>query len=487
MLLPFGSLSHSRVFRIHDAVQDVFMTLPRYTFTREVIITSDELQQQKERSSRSMGEMGPLKYWSQSSTSHKGHGLDKTASPERPALQWRLAGDVWSRLRQWVRANTFAPSWLPARLRHPALGYLAAVMLGVIAVALKEFLRVVMPASSLLGVLVILGVVLVALSWGGSPGLLATLVSAALLSYAAFSPPFSWSVASVEAAVCVGTVLAVGLLISLVVGQVARRSQARREAEMQARVLRETQTQMETFLAMAGHELKTPLTYIKLRLQSMRRRLEKLVRTSSRTPEEFSQKVTPILQEFAHTDQQVALVERLVNDMLDVSRIRAGRLNLHYEFADLEMIVEQAVNEQRQVAPRRTLLLQLPQAQPMPIYADADRLAQVVTNYLTNALKYSPVEQPVLVGLDVVGHQVRVWVRDQGPGLPPEEQARIWECFHRVQGIEAQSGNGDGLGLGLHICRSIIEHHQGQVGVESAPGQGATFWFTLPLAPMRQA
>ncbi|HKF36184.1 MAG TPA: HAMP domain-containing sensor histidine kinase, partial [Ktedonobacteraceae bacterium] len=268
----------------------------------------------------------------------------------------------------------------------------------------------------------------------------------------------------------------------LVVGQVARRSQARREAEMQARVLRETQTQMETFLAMAGHELKTPLTYIKLSLQSMRRRLEKLVRTSSRTPEEFSQKVTPILQEFAHTDQQVALVERLVNDMLDVSRIRAGRLNLHYEFADLGMIVEQAVNEQRQVAPRRTLLLQLPEARPMPIYADADRLAQVVTNYLTNALKYSPIEQPVLVGLDVVDHQVRVWVRDQGPGLPKEEQAQIWECFHRVQGIEALSGNGDGLGLGLHICRIIIEHHQGQVGVESTPGQGSTFWFTLPLA-----
>jgi len=441
---------------------------------------------QKECSSMNMMEKGFPNHRSQSSTPHAGHGLDETESPERPALQRRLVGNAWSRLRQWVRANTFAPSWLPARLRHPALGYLAAVMLGVIAVALTVLLKVVMPAFSLLGVLVILGVVVVALNWGGSPSLLATLVSTALLSYAAFSPRFSWSIASVEEAISVGLVLVVGMHISLIVGRAARRSKARQEAEMQARVLRETQTQMETFLAMAGHELKTPLTYIKLSLQSMRRRLEKLVRTSSQTPEEFSQKVTPMLQEFAHTDQQVALVERLVNDMLDVSRIRAGRLDLHYEFADLGMIVGQAVNEQRQVAPRRTLLLQLPEAQPVPVYADADRLAQVVTNYLTNALKYSPVEQPVLVGLDVVGHQVRVWVRDQGPGLPPEEQARIWECFHRVQGIEAQSGNGVGLGLGLHICRIIIEHHQGQVGVESAPGQGSTFWFTLPLAPMRQ-
>jgi signal transduction histidine kinase len=110
-----------------------------------------------------------------------------------------------------------------------------------------------------------------------------------------------------------------------------------------------------------------------------------------------------------------------------------------------------------------------------------------VTNYLTNALKYSPTEQPVVVGLDVAGQEARVWVRDQGPGLPPEEQARIWERFHRVKGIEVQSGTGVGLGLGLHICQTIIERHQGQVGVESSPGQGSTFWFTLPLAPTSQA
>jgi signal transduction histidine kinase len=447
---------------------------------------SDEMQQQKEHPSMNMMEMGPLKYWSQSSTSHAVHDLDETDPPESPARQRRLAGDTWRRLHRWVRANTFAPFWLPARLRHPALGYLAAVVLEVIAVALTLLLRMAVSAFSLLEALVILGVVLVALNWGGSPSLLATLVGTALLSYAVFPPQLSWSIASVEEAVSVGLVLVVGLLISLVAGQVARRSQARQEAETQARVLRETQTQMDTFLAIASHELKTPLTYIKLSLQSMRRRLQKLVSTSSQTPEEFSQKARPMLQEFAHTGQQVNLVERLVNDMLDLSRIRADRLVLHQESTELGMLVRQAVNGQRQAAPTRTLLLQLPEAQPVPVYADAERIAQVVTNYLTNALKYSPVEQPVLVGLDVVGHQARVWVRDQGPGLPAEEQARIWECFHRVQGISAQSGTGDGLGLGLYICRIIIERHQGQVSVESAPGQGSTFWFTLPLTPMRQ-
>jgi signal transduction histidine kinase len=72
-------------------------------------------------------------------------------------------------------------------------------------------------------------------------------------------------------------------------------------------------------------------------------------------------------------------------------------------------------------------------------------------------------------------------VRDHGPGLPQEEQDLIWERFHRVKGVEVQSGAGVGLGLGLHISRMIVERHHGQVGVDSAPGQGSTFWFTLPL------
>lgn len=118
----------------------------------------------------------------------------------------------------------------------------------------------------------------------------------------------------------------------------------------------------------------------------------------------------------------------------------------------------------------------------MPVTGDAQRLGQVVTNYVTNALKYSPADRPVTVGLDVEEGQARVWVRDEGPGLPAEEQERIWDRFHQARGIEVQSGSGVGLGLGLYICRSIIEQHQGHVGVQSTSGAGSTFWFTVPLA-----
>ncbi len=111
---------------------------------------------------------------------------------------------------------------------------------------------------------------------------------------------------------------------------------------------------------------------------------------------------------------------------------------------------------------------------------DADRVGQVVTNYLTNALKYSPDDAPVTVALTRDAGMWRVSVRDRGPGIPPDELPHIWERFHRVRGIEVQSGSGVGLGLGLHISKNIVERQEGAVGVESTVGVGSEFWFSLP-------
>jgi signal transduction histidine kinase len=180
-------------------------------------------------------------------------------------------------------------------------------------------------------------------------------------------------------------------------------------------------------------------------------------------------------------------MDRLVSDLVDVARVQSGRLELHLAPTDLAAVARQALEEQRQVHPERTLVLEGPADLRVPVMADAHRLGQVVTNYLTNALKYSPADCPVMLGLEVAPRgtapQARVWVRDDGPGLPPDEQERIWERFQRAPGIAVQSGTGVGLGLGLHISRTIIELHHGQVGVQSAPGQGSTFWFSLPLSP----
>jgi PAS domain S-box-containing protein len=245
--------------------------------------------------------------------------------------------------------------------------------------------------------------------------------------------------------------------------------------------LRATKEQMDTFLGMASHELKSPLTATKLSLQMTQRRFYKL--TSGKEGEEAGSGAawTSSQKLFARSARQLEQLERLVNDLVDVSRVQAGRLELHPEDTDLVPMVREAVEAQQQAAPDRAIRLSLPAEGRAPVFADPGRIEQVVTNYLTNALKYSPADCPVAVGVEVEAQQARVWVRDQGPGLPLEEQERIWERFHRVKGIEVQSGTGIGLGLGLHICRTIIERHQGQVGVESAPGEGSTFWFTVPV------
>jgi signal transduction histidine kinase len=137
------------------------------------------------------------------------------------------------------------------------------------------------------------------------------------------------------------------------------------------------------------------------------------------------------------------------------------------------------------VWPGRTITLDEP-AEAVHIRADADRIGQVVTNYVTNALTYSAADRPVAISVRLEGMEAYMQVCDQGPGLTAEQQAHIWDRYHRVPGVAVQDktrGAGGSLGLGLYICRTIVEQHGGRVGIESRPGAGSTCWFALPLAP----
>lgn len=246
--------------------------------------------------------------------------------------------------------------------------------------------------------------------------------------------------------------------------------------------LREGNRQMETFLGIASHELKTPLTAIILRQQMMQRRLQQLMRSLAGTAGEAAPQVAAAQALAETTLQQGGRLNRLVNDLLDTSCIQAGRLELHTKPVDLAAIVRTAVEEQCQAAPERTMLLRVSVEGLALVCADGERIGQVVTNYLTNALRYSQEDRPIEVEVRGESQQVQVRVRDQGPGLPPEEHERIWERFHRTPEVEVQSGSSVGLGIGLYLSKTIIEQHGGQVGVQSTRGQGSTFWFTLPLA-----
>ncbi len=256
----------------------------------------------------------------------------------------------------------------------------------------------------------------------------------------------------------------------------------RAKARASELALRESNRLMDEFLGMAGHELRTPLTAIKGNIQLAKRQLKKNVSPDGSPAEDLSNRLKLVEELLERAERQVRLQNRLVGDLLDVSRIQADKIELNLEPCDLVTVVREAVQDQRLLSSSRIICLNLPVEELVPVLADADRLGQVVTNYLTNALKYSAADRPVEVSLQLEAKMARVSVRDEGPGLSVEEQQHIWERFHQVERVKVQSGSSGGLGLGLHICRTIVERHHGQVGVESTPGEGSTFWFTLPLA-----
>jgi signal transduction histidine kinase len=393
---------------------------------------------------------------------------------------------------RWIQENTFFPSWLPDPLRYPLIGYLVAGLIEGIAAILILLLLFLFPPFVFHGILTLVGVLIVALGWGAGPGLFASLLATFVVYFVVLPPHFSWSLTTPANGIGLGMYLLVGASISLLAGRNAWR---RRQAEQSARVLSqsetraselvlsETRAQMDTFLGIVGHELKTPLTSLKLSLQLSQRQLRRITRgTNGGASSTRDAEIQAAMEQLSRTGQQVQRLEVLVNDLTDASRILAGQLELRLDQADLLAIVHEAVEAQQQAEPERSIRFQPPGDLSVPVYVDAGRIEQVVTNYLTNALKYSAADRPVEVGIEIEPEQAQVWVRDYGSGLPLSEQEHIWERFHQAKGVEVQSGSGVGLGLGLFISRMIVERHHGQVGVQSTPGQGATFWFTLPLS-----
>jgi signal transduction histidine kinase len=248
---------------------------------------------------------------------------------------------------------------------------------------------------------------------------------------------------------------------------------------------REANRRMDLFLGMASHELKTPITALLVNLQMVARRLyPSLPRAARYDP---ATALDAARTQLDRAERAVRRLDRLVGDLLDASRVREDRLAFRPAPCDLLAIVRDAVEEQRQIAPGRHIALDAPSLPALPLLADADRIGQVVTNFLTNALRYSAPGRPVTVTVTPDGSRARVAVRDEGPGLPPVEQERVWERFHRAPDVSVLSGSGVGLGLGLYITRTVVEWHGGRVGVESAPGRGSTFWFEIPLAAAGKA
>ncbi len=255
----------------------------------------------------------------------------------------------------------------------------------------------------------------------------------------------------------------------------------REEARANELALRESNRRMDGFLGIVSHELRTPLTTIKGNVQLARFRLRTSLREVPANMDVLKNMLEEVQMMLDRAERQANVQNRMVSDLLDISRLQADKLELRLVPCDLAALVLEMVEDQRSTTQKRTIHLEMPE-EAVHVTADPERIGQVLSNFLTNALKYSKEGSPVIVQLKKEENQARVSVQDEGPGLTPEEQEHIWDRFYQVEGIKRQRGSSVGLGLGLHISRAIIEQHQGKIGVESVKGEGSTFWFTLPLA-----
>lgn len=217
------------------------------------------------------------------------------------------------------------------------------------------------------------------------------------------------------------------------------------------------------FLSVAAHELKTPTTAIKAYAQLLRRRM-----STGREPGEVEALET--------INQQADHLARLVQQLLDLSRLEYGRLELHSTEVDLVQIVENVLKRTELVTPDRRL--QLESKGPVVVTADPDRIEQVIGNLLDNAIKFSPAGGTIRTSIDAAGDGAVVSVQDWGMGVPEGRQSRVFERYYRAHEEKAY----EGLGIGLHVAREIIAQHGGEMWFESREGEGSTFYFSLPLA-----
>ena len=229
----------------------------------------------------------------------------------------------------------------------------------------------------------------------------------------------------------------------------------------------QAQQEKDDFVSVISHELKTPITSIKGYAQMLLRRAEE------RLADEKELKGLRIIND------EVDRMVDLINQLLDVSRIEARRLELNLERVDLVALAADAVDRLQMTTTRHTLRLRAPQG-PLWVQGDAMRLNQVFGNLIMNAIKYSPAGGPIEISLENQEGRAWVSVRDWGIGIAPEDQPHLFQRFYR--GKRKSSSSLTGMGLGLYISRQIVERHGGDIVFYSQPGQGTTFLFWLLLS-----
>jgi len=249
--------------------------------------------------------------------------------------------------------------------------------------------------------------------------------------------------------------------------QVLALEAARREQEETKAQLQHALRMRDEFMSLVSHEMRTPLNTLYLETQLRKLQLER-GNMEAFGPDQLRRMLS-------RDDRQIQNIVRLIDDMLDVSRIRSGKLSLRPGAVQLAGLLGRVVQDLAPQAATVGASIVLDAPTPVCGWWDDFRIEQIVVNLLTNALRYGGA-RPVVVTLTVMADSVRVDVRDNGPGIAPQHQARIFDVYER--GVDSEGPSG--LGLGLYISRQLAEAHGGSLTLHSEAGAGAVFSLTLP-------
>ena len=224
------------------------------------------------------------------------------------------------------------------------------------------------------------------------------------------------------------------------------------------------QERNDTFVSMASHELKTPVTTVKTLVQILQKRFE-------------GSEDTMLIEYLARMGQQIDQLTNLVSNLLDISKIKAGKFEVDEGLFTIDGPVKEIVEIYQLLSPNHTILLR--GTTHAKVKASREHIGQVLINLMVNAIKYSPSANEIIITLKETPTEVIVSVKDFGIGIDKSNQARIFERFFQVKNKIGQ--NFSGLGMGLYIAAAIVERYRGRLWVESN-GKGSTFFFSLPIS-----
>lgn len=304
----------------------------------------------------------------------------------------------------------------------------------------------------------LLGVTLVALLGQIGPSILATLLSVLAYDFFFISPFFSFAISDIQYFFTFVVMLLIAQTISHLTIHAKQHIEVARKAQ--------TETEKERFrnilLTSISHDLRTPLTAIMGSASSLLQAGKKL---SEEMHQELAQNIYDESERLNH----------LVNNILKIIRLESGTIQLSKQLYSLEEIIGTALNKLEKQLANRPIFIQLPKLVPL-IPLDNILIGQVFINLIENAIKFTPPDSPIEISAEFKVQSAIIKISDRGPGIPAKEMEKIFNKFYRGQKPET-----NGIGLGLAICKGIIQTHRGKIWVESRNGEGATFCFTLPM------